>query len=135
MHNRVLEILTKQAKLCGWTHRGTLSGWNSGIGIELGTSPENCDETKPDVCTFWFHRSNDHNLIIGFDWAREKPDIVKGFRSYSLITPINITYTSSNKKLQKYFRTSLQIEKPKITPWQKFLRKLAGTWLVFLVLL
>jgi hypothetical protein len=114
MHHRIISTLARSARAFGWEYRGTLEGWEKGLAMSYGALPtfgnrggSQTDPQPPDICTFWFHLENDENVIIGFDWTREKPNEVRTVNgSLPSTTPINLSYVSSHKKLNAFFEDS-----------------------------
>ena len=92
IEKNTFKILQRAAKCFGWAHHVTHR------------------QDESDHCTFWFHLMDDDDCIVGFDWHRENPNIVKTVAgSLPTSTQINLTYITTFKQLSNYFRESRKL--------------------------
>lgn len=88
MENNVLSILKLAAVSAGWSHQKTAN-------------------ERKDLMSFWFECNGGLSLIVGLEWRRDTPDVVyTRCGAYPALTPINLSYVTSSRKLIAFFNDS-----------------------------
>ena len=96
--DRILSILKLSAN--GWSHDITIPP-SSAI-----PSFANC-ENQLNYKTFWFKLDEEPLLTVGFDWDAREPNIVKTRSgAFPHLTPINLSYITSKRRLAEFFDSS-----------------------------